>query len=637
MNKHTDTPLCWHRGIPLLLALIWVWASPLALGSTPRSIENAVTLTQDISSYTLSNGIVTAKISKHSGTLLSLNVQGQETIAIGIWSHDTTGGTDTLTRVSIDPSTNQGQRGEVSIKGISGGINMGHGPGAEQDGDFPADIEIRYCMEQGQCGLYTYCIFEHLPEYPAQSMTEARFCAGLSTIFDWISVDDKRHKYYPEPIPDEDKYCYTTVQSVNRAFGFSSTTQKLGWWMINPSVEYLSGGPTKVEFLCHRHTDRRAAPVVLNYWRSSHYGGASVTVEAGEHWTKVIGPFLLYINSDGDPNELWEDARHQAELEMARWPYDWVDGVDYPQNDHRSTVHGQLCLNDPWMPGGSRLTGKLTVGLAHAPYLTPSAYGGMREITWQLNAKHYQFWTEVHDSNGTFSIPHVRPGTYTLYAFADGILGEFTQAEITVFPGGDPVNLGQLQWTPIRHGPQLWDIGIPNRTATEFVNGERYFEPGIQIEYTQRFPQDVNYVIGTSDYSQNWYFQHIPHNEDGQLEIAPYRGVLGQGRATPYTVTFNLDQVPRGKLALRLAICGTDAKKLDVQVNGTQAGTIELGIADGVITRHQIQGLWVERELTFATSLLHEGQNQLQLIIPAGSVNQGVIYDYVRLELDQRR
>ena len=37
---------------------------------------------------------------------------------------------------------------------------------------------------------------------------------------------------------------------------------------------------------------------MLNYWRSSHYGGAVVAVGAGERWTKVIGPFFLYVNSN---------------------------------------------------------------------------------------------------------------------------------------------------------------------------------------------------------------------------------------------------------------------------------------------------------------------------------------------------
>jgi len=173
----------------------------------------------------------------------------------------------------------------VSIKGISVGIKMGHGPGAAPDGDFPADIEIRYTLGRGDSGIYTYCIFEHLPEYAAATMTEARFAVKLADFFDWLSADERRNKYYPETLPDEDKYVYTAIQWENPAFGFSSTTRGIGFYFVNPTVEYLSGGPTKPEFLVHRDTTEVQAPVVLNYWRSSHYGGANVTVADGEAWT----------------------------------------------------------------------------------------------------------------------------------------------------------------------------------------------------------------------------------------------------------------------------------------------------------------------------------------------------------------
>ena len=98
----------------------------------------------------------------------------------------------------------------------------------------------------------------------------------------------------------------------------------------------LSGGPTKVEFLCHRDTTQVRAACVLNYWRSSHYGGAVVAVGEGEHWTKVIGPFFLYVNSGGDPQALCKtrSARRQG---GQRWPYDWVAGVDYPRRSDRAT------------------------------------------------------------------------------------------------------------------------------------------------------------------------------------------------------------------------------------------------------------------------------------------------------------
>jgi rhamnogalacturonan endolyase len=255
---------------------------------------SAVKITEAESTYALSNGIVTVRISKRNGDMTSLVYKGTETLtdksghAGGYWSHDTTGGTKTVTRITIDPQSNGGGRGEVSVKGISGGTKMGHGPGAAQDGDFPADIEIRYSMGRGESGVYTYCTFEHLPEYPAASMTEARYCAKLANIFDWISIDEKRNKYYPQEIPGEDKNVYTTLQSENRAYGFSSTRQNIGWWIVNPTIEYLSGGPTKPEFLCHRDTTAVQAPCVLNYWRSSHYGGADVTVAQGEQDRKSV-------------------------------------------------------------------------------------------------------------------------------------------------------------------------------------------------------------------------------------------------------------------------------------------------------------------------------------------------------------
>jgi len=126
----------------------------------------------------------------------------------------------------------------------------------------------------------------------------------------------------------------------------------------------MSGGPTKPEFLGHRDTNAVSAPCVLNYWRSSHYGGAVVDVAQGEHWQKVIGPFLLYVNSGQEPLGLYADAKAQAGKEAAKWPFDWVDAADYAKTNGRLTVKGQLVLTDPQV--GVTKLGNLQVGLTHA-------------------------------------------------------------------------------------------------------------------------------------------------------------------------------------------------------------------------------------------------------------------------------
>jgi rhamnogalacturonan endolyase len=598
--------------------------------------EGRVTLLEDKTSFTLSNGIVTARILKNNGDIRSLLYKGTELLTDksghpgGYWSHDTTGGADLVTKVTIDPADSGGERAEVSIKGISGGIKMGHGPGAAPDGDFPADIEIRYTLGRGDAGIYTYCIFEHLPEYDAATMTEARFAVKLADFFDWLSADEDRNKYYPETLPDEDKYVYTAIQWENRAFGFSSTTRDIGFYFINPTVEYLSGGPTKPEFLVHRDTTEVQAPVVLNYWRSSHYGGANVTVADGEAWAKVIGPFMLYVNEGPDPMTMWRDARAKAEEEAQKWSYAWVDANTYATPEQRSTVTGRLLLNDPEL---RRFPGRILVGLAQPAYRTRMPGGRETEITWQTDAKHYQFWVQSDNPDGRFTIPKVSPGEYTLYALADGVLGEFARAGVAV-GAGKVVDLGELEWMPVRYGKQVLEIGIPNRTATEFAGGNRYFEPDITLQYARLFPDDVTFTVGESRYDEDWFFAHVPHNTDPQARVQPFRGVSGNGRATPYTIRFNLDDAPQGSAVLRLAICGTGTRSIDVSVNGEQAGTLDLSFGDGVISRHQIRGLWYERALKFDASMLQAGNNKMTLTVPAGNITAGVIYDYLRLEID---
>jgi rhamnogalacturonan endolyase len=602
----------------------------------------AVTFDEDADAYTLANGIVIARVSKKSGDLTSLRYKGLELLtdksghAGGYWSHDTTGGARTVTRVTIDPRANGGVRGEVSVQGISGGARMGHGPGAAAGGDFPADIEIRYSLGREDSGVYTYCSFEHPPNYPAATMTEARFCVKLAEQFDWMSIDAKRNQHFPADLREGDKYIYTAVQYDHPVYGWSSTTKNVGFWLINPSNEYLSGGPTKVEFLCHRDTTRVAAACVLNYWRSSHYGGAVVAVGAGERWTKVVGPFFLYANSGADPQAMWHDAQAQSVKETAKWPYEWVAGVNYPQRKERATVRGRLVLHDPQAPN-ARLP-NLLVGLTHPAYEGPAGRPGAgpaRSIDWQTDAKHYEFWVRGEEQ-GNFAIPNVRPGRYTLHAFADGVLGEYAKADVTVQPGG-PLDLGELPWTPDRRGRQLWDVGIPNRTGVEFFRGEDYADPEISLKYATLFPNDVNYVIGRSDFRKDWFFQHVPYNEDPNARAAPFFGVRGNGRATPFAIAFDLPDEPRGRATLRLAICGTGARAIDVTVNDRPAGRVDRLLNDGAITRHSIQGLWYERELAFDATLMKMGSNVLKLIVPAGPINNGIIYDYVRLELDDAK
>lgn len=627
-----------------------------------KPANDAVTIQEDASTYILSNGIVAARIDKSSGDLVSMKYKGTEMLATivgadglpdvttdkpgknlrggghrftdhqyGFWSHDTEG-PNTIDRITIDPRKNGGVRGEVSIKGISGGKPMGAGPG----GSFISDVEIRYALGSGQSGLYTYSVFEHQPDYPASVLGEARFCAKLADFFDWMSVGPKWNKPYPKAQGEhEDKYDFTADQFDNRAFGWSSTTKHVGFWFVNPSVEYLSGGPTKVEFLGHRDTNEVQAPTVLNYWRSSHYGGAVVDVDQGEHWTKVIGPFLLYVNEGPNPQAMFDDAKARAKQEAEKWPYNWVNGVDYPHQDDRATVSGRIVLHDPLKPQATMT--KLLVGLSAPTYdvTEPGRNGGpatVRQINWQTDAKHYEFWANA-DANGNFVLRGVRPGTYSLHAFADGVLGELAKTDITIAGGGN-VNMGTIQWVPKRYGRQVWEIGVPNRTGAEFAGGGDYSHDGEFLTYAKLFPDDVTYTIGKSDYRKDWFFEQVPHNEDANAKPAAYNMRPPLGRATPWTIRFDMPEAPAGKAHLRLALAGSGTRQLDVFVNDEHVGTLDHLFVDGSIGRNGIHGVWSEHDIVFDAAKLHRGTNDIRIVVPGGSLISGVIWDYLRLEIE---
>ena len=229
----------------------------------------------------------------------------------------------------------------------------------------------------------------------------------------------------------------------------------------------------------------------------------------------------------------------------------------------------------------------------------------------------------------------LRPGTYTLYAFTDDVFEEYAKADIMVKPG-QTLDLGTLNWTTVRHGPTVWEIGKLDRSGAEFNGGQRYFELAKQFIYAERFPDDVTFRIGQSREIDDWYFAQMPHL-NGKAEIVPISGLRGEGRDTPYHIDFALPAAPKTGAVLRLAINATGGNSVELRptVNGQALTPIKLGPHDGALQRHQMYGRWYEIKVPIAAGLLKGGDNRITLTLPAGPLNNGVVYDYLRLEAGQ--
>jgi rhamnogalacturonan endolyase len=607
------------------LAVTWMLAGAAA--------GPGVTLTFDDKVAVLDNGLVTAAIERRTGNLISLKREGLDLLAggKGYWSYVGSTpaeanvgrfGSRTSFSVRTDPSKNGGERAEIFCRLESG----------EPGRDAPVDVDLRYSLGRGDTGLYAYAVWEHKAGHPALRMAEARFCLKLNPdVFDFLSVDDRRHRRMasgadwdrgtetnlkearrlttgPRRSEVEHKYDYSAVLAQTGTWGWCGTQRKVGLWMINPSFEYVIGGPTKVELTGHLDGNKGGLPTLLNMWQGAHYGGRPVVLAEGEAWTKIVGPFLLHCNSGSDPDGLRQEALAKARAERSAWPYEWVREPLYPPAAGRGRVAGKIALSDPQAPGVNLKNA--WVGLA----------ASVDEIDWQLDGKHYQHWVPAKE-DGRFEIPHARPGTYVLHAFSDGVLGEFSKDGVAV-QAGRALDLGTLTWTPIRHGRTVWEIGVPDRTATEFRHGDHYWQWGLYLKYPEEFPGDVRFVVGRSDPSRDWNYCQPPRIDAD-----------GKSSDTTWTIEFDLAEVKPGTAALRMAICGSRGRgRVAVSVNDTSVGDTGDLPESGVMHRDGIRGYWFEKTFTFDAALLKPGKNLIRLRSRGDNWTKGILYDYLRLE-----
>ncbi|MBC8132505.1 MAG: hypothetical protein H7X95_05945, partial [Deltaproteobacteria bacterium] len=224
-------------------------------------------------------------------------------------------------------------------------------------------------------------------------------------------------------------------------------------------------------------------------------------VRANQRREKVLGPWLLYANStptagDAGQDQLWQDAKRRLRWEKDAWPYAWESDPRYPPKAARGTVEGQLSCTDANQLHAA--VANAWIGLAGPP------------VAGSPNFEHqgwdYQYWVRA-DAAGNFSLPNVRPGTYTLHAFVAGVHGVYVGRPDGVnVTAGTTLSVGLVNWAADRRGPTIWEIGTPDRTPREFYRGDLAWHYGANLLFNADFPQGITYTVGSSTPAKDWNY-----------------------------------------------------------------------------------------------------------------------------------
>ncbi|KAL6578427.1 hypothetical protein OROMI_010755 [Orobanche minor] len=497
-----------------------------------------------------------------------------------------------------------------------------------QEGKFgPLNIDKRFVMLRGSSGFYSYAIYEHLEGWPGFNLDETRIVFKLrKDKFRYMAMSDNRQRYmplphdrshnrcqpldYPEavlmvnPVEPEfkgevdDKYQYSGDNKDVKVHGWicEGPYPIVGFWVITPSNEFRTGGPTKQDLTSH------VGPITLSMFVSAHYGGEDLVVRLGEGeaWKKVFGPVFVYLNSavqGANPLSLWEDAKLQG------------------------------CMSDDYIMANGAY-----VGLA-----PPGDVG-----SWQTEGKGYQFWTRT-DEKGYFSIKKIRRGDYNLYAWVPGFIGDFRHEELITITPGCYIDMDRVVYEPPRDGPTLWEIGIPDRSAREFYvpdpspkyinklyvdHPDRFRQYGLWERYAELYPNgDLVYIVGESNYATDWFFAQVTRKKEDNTYIS-----------TTWQIKFKLEAVKsNATYKLRLALASAAQAELQVRINHPNQipplFTTGLIGKDNAIARHGIHGLYWLFNVELPGTSLVTGTNTIYLT-QSNAIGpfQGVMYDYIRLE-----
>lgn len=448
-------------------------------------------------------------------------------------------------------------------------------------------LEYHLIMRKGISGIYSYVVAENAGKQDvviSELRNVYRFDpAKLDHLYNGVRTGQPLLYGQLEQLPKVQDETWRLPQGeVYSKYDFAGYLHALpfwgvfghgvGAWLIHASPEYFSGDALKQELLVHQDA------IILNYMTGAHFGTPDMVARPG--WKKLYGPWLLYINQ-GNQQQMLNDASRRSAAEKAAWPYRWLDDKRYPLE--RTTLNGQV----------------------HSQWPVTVILSSSLDEAINLQTRGYSFQA-VTDSEGKFSIGHVRPGEYKLAVYANSGTQPGILAQQTVTVSGNHQRLPDIT---IPHAkPVIWAIGQADRQAGEF----RFGHEARNYRWQNAVPANLTFTIGHSDYQRDWYYaQTKPGKWDIRFAMQP--------KNKTYYLNIALAAASNGSMS------NPTAPELAVVVNGKTIQTLKYE-NDKTIYRGALKnGRYHFEQIAITPAQLKKGNNTISLELKGGSVMYDVI------------
>ena len=461
-------------------------------------------------------------------------------------------------------------------------------------------FEMHYALLKDESGIYCFVEQYHHASSPDGGFGQIRWGLRSSEeLFDYHLVRDNIQGPMPKmadfvreiqdwtyKLPDStiySKYDYSDYVDGKNVHGMAGQKSGLGIFVIQPSHEYVNGGPTKQQNTVH------STPFMIMMFNCDHFllaerkGDGPVKGE----WKKMGGPFYLYVNSGKSIDEIWTDAKKKTAVECSRWPYSWMNHPDYPL--HRGTVTGKLVINN-------QSTANAHIILAKPDY------------DWQAQELGYIFSGRAN-ADGSFTLPNVRPGKYTLYAYTDNVTEEYVKNDIEI-QADKTTALNTLDWKPADNGEKNFQIGIADRTTKGF----KLSDHKRNYDVFKQVPENLTFTVGKSKEATDWYY--------------------AQTKNGTWNIVFDVTKSYSDSCTLTLCLAGTARNpNLKITLNGKPVTTQTFGNDHSIYRSAILSGYYQQRTIRIPANMLNKGENELTLTMGLkNNVVGGIMYDAIKLE-----